>query len=534
MYQENGNSSYRIVKGKRVTEDTTFHVVPEKAYARETVGAAKKETDGSYTGGVDKKYAKETVGTRKKEPDGSYVGGVDPRFAQETVETKKTSGSGKKPDPAPEKRAEPARENRTEPVYAAQRELDPDPKPPQKTAAARKKWSKKQITVAAIILLAVFLFVDPLISMLVYESSKDDAPKEAAGQTFVQTETVSAAAGENADLAKRLPSVPENLKEHMLLQMRGIGPCDKLRGDVGITVIFADDSESSWTQTQINSYMNEINVAVHALVHEANSRGLDLQIVVDQDHCSIEGVATSSMASAYVGPILSTTGRDVVTPNESLEKNLGVDEAPVVFVFNKNGRAHAWQGNREYLFMFSDPSGFRHELLHLFGAADYYYNDEMAALAEVYFGENVMLTSGNYTVDDLTAYLIGWTDSLSQSALKFLSATAMIDESDLKKSQEENTFSGEGTKVYDDGTVYTGYMTNGMPMGWGEMRWASGDVYVGHFNDGAITGTGTLTWSNGDVYEGEFLNGALHGEGTLTWADGTVRSGTWRNGEFVG
>ncbi len=330
-----------------------------------------------------------------------------------------------------------------------------------------------------------------------------------------------------------LPSVPADLQTHMLLQKRGIGACKALRGEVGITILFVDDSVSSWTQGEIDGYMVHIDSAVNEMETGAAKWGTSVNVTIDQDHCVIEGDATSAMAVAYVGPALSAAGRSVL---EDPSNVLGVDEAPIVFVFNKNGRAHAYSGREsmEYCFLFSDPTPFRHELNHLFGAQDFYYHDDMVTMAENWLGESIMLDSSADTVDALTAYLIGWTDTLSADALNFLRATATISGDSIAAAAEENTYSGIGTRSYGDGSSYSGYMINGMPQGWGTFTFANGDVYEGNFQDGERTGTGYYYWSNGDYYEGEFLRGQLHGAGTLIRANGQTLSGTWRNSEFMG
>jgi hypothetical protein len=64
-----------------------------------------------------------------------------------------------------------------------------------------------------------------------------------------------------------------------------------------------------------------------------------------------------------------------------------------------------------------------HELYHLYGAIDYYdYDGEgVAKAASKYFPKSVMACAGN-SIDDLTAYILGWTDTLSKKANKFLEA----------------------------------------------------------------------------------------------------------------
>ena len=65
-----------------------------------------------------------------------------------------------------------------------------------------------------------------------------------------------------------------------------------------------------------------------------------------------------------------------------------------------------------------------HELLHLFGAIDLYdYDNEgVRAIAEQFFPDSVMMKP-TYVIDELTAYLIGWTKQPSPKVLQFLART---------------------------------------------------------------------------------------------------------------
>ena len=55
---------------------------------------------------------------------------------------------------------------------------------------------------------------------------------------------------------------------------------------------------------------------------------------------------------------------------------------------------------------------------------DYYYPEAVKAAAEKILPNSVM--SGGRTIDDLTAYAIGWTSVLSPDAIKFLDATQSV------------------------------------------------------------------------------------------------------------
>ena len=69
-----------------------------------------------------------------------------------------------------------------------------------------------------------------------------------------------------------------------------------------------------------------------------------------------------------------------------------------------------------------DDNYLTHELFHQFGAIDLYNQEGVEKVALKYFPNSDMLTV-SHVIDDLTAYLVGWTDTLSAKAQKFLKET---------------------------------------------------------------------------------------------------------------
>lgn len=118
-----------------------------------------------------------------------------------------------------------------------------------------------------------------------------------------------------------------------------------------------------------------------------------------------------------------------------------VKEAPVILLFKQpqQGRyqGFSWSAKRpsnwedEISCVLCDngfsSTTFAHEILHQFGAIDYYdiYDNEgISSIADKYLGKDLLMQSGNYgRIDDLTAYIIGWTNYLSNDAKSFLNET---------------------------------------------------------------------------------------------------------------
>lgn len=221
----------------------------------------------------------------------------------------------------------------------------------------------------------------------------------------------------------------------------------------------------------------------------------------------------------------------------ALERDWGVASAPVVFVLNKPGRAAAYssysEGAEEYLTVYSSEySTFCHELLHLYGARDYYYPMAVSDAAATFLPDSIMLSGG--TVDELTAYTVGWTKSLGRQAIGFLRATSHLTQKDLDEAAQAEQLTGYGTKYYADGGVYIGYMEFGTPVGRGEYRSAAGNVYKGEFQNGKFHGYGVYTYADGGVFEGYFADGSFHGIGIMTWANGDRYQGEYQNGARTG
>ena len=74
---------------------------------------------------------------------------------------------------------------------------------------------------------------------------------------------------------------------------------------------------------------------------------------------------------------------------------------------------------------------------------------------------------------------------------------------------------------------------NGLPNGWGKLRYRGGDKYFGQIKDALPDGQGEYRFLNGDIYRGEFAKGKFHGEGNLTKKNGIQFSGNWRNDNFI-
>ena len=124
--------------------------------------------------------------------------------------------------------------------------------------------------------------------------------------------------------------------------------------------------------------------------------------------------------------------------HDNLTEFAGTDQIAYVVMVDKGGRSYSlpYQGrNRsvstdyqlEYAVIFSgftDTSRdsasdtIAHELLHLFGAEDFYYPASRETLAEEYYPTDIMLCAmpdlPYFTLGAYTAYTLGWTDTVAE------------------------------------------------------------------------------------------------------------------------
>jgi len=93
--------------------------------------------------------------------------------------------------------------------------------------------------------------------------------------------------------------------------------------------------------------------------------------------------------------------------------------------------------------------------------------------------------------------------------------------------------SGKGTRVYPDGSIYTGQFKDGKREGQGSLSWPDGIHFTGQWRSDKKHGYGTQAYADGSMYVGEFRRSQPHGRGSLTAPDGSVRGETWERGRRI-
>ena len=354
--------------------------------------------------------------------------------------------------------------------------------------------------------------------------------------------------------------IPEELRSNVYLRGKDAGYCEAMTGKMMVCVIFLDDTISAWDDTARENAVATIDKEIASLEKEAAAYGAELDAEVTYYSTKINlKFDQSDKKRTWAYAALKNIGfADAFYNQDLLESHYRVDNAPVVFVLNREGRAYASTSTGKSTFenvvlYSSELNALRHEMCHVFGAVDFYVPKETEEAAETYLSKSLMLLGAKGEVDEFTALLIGWTETVGPDAEAFLRATNHITQEYLQEQLAADQLTGYGTKEFDNGT-YTGYMVSGVPHGEGTYTWNSGQTYTGNWENGQYSGQGTMTWPsgntytgawkdgkqngygemytarNGQLYKGEFLNGQRSGQGTCTYSNGDVYTGQWKNG----
>ncbi len=224
-----------------------------------------------------------------------------------------------------------------------------------------------------------------------------------------------------------------------------LGTCRNLSGDVSVILFYMDDFESSWTDEEIIAFTEkEIKPGLSFLEKEAKKRGVELHLSIQQRYSSLfydddvvlsvreTGLATIDVLQQAAVCLNYRTDDEMI----SAFKDAYGTEVICLTIFNKNGTAYAINPHRgatlevvEHCIIFAsdlnstgnDPVGSQasvvaHELLHLFGAEDFYTTASRKALAKAYYSADIMLSAKYYiianNIGDATAFYIGWTDEV--------------------------------------------------------------------------------------------------------------------------
>ena len=345
-------------------------------------------------------------------------------------------------------------------------------------------------------------------------------------------------AGEQEDTINHavLSAVPEELHGNFFLQQKENGCCKSLTGSVAISVVMVSDSVSQWDEEAATNLKASLMTYTQDIINDAKAYETALSFRLNYYSVRVAEDLTNVGAEAnWQDTVLEKAGLPPLDElHSSQTEKYFTKEAPVVFAFNRTGRSYASCGKNDFVVLYNKDNfdAFQHELSHVFGAKDFYYPESVKSVAETYLPNSIMCTGEE--VDPLTAYLIGWTDTLTDDVLQFLRQTNDCSQEYMDEEREKEQFTGYGTKKYENG-IYTGDLVKGWCHGNGTMLYNDGGWYRGQWENNKMveSGSGKMIYDNG-YYEGEFYNGKRHGQGTYVWTNGATYTGGWKDGEKSG
>ena len=238
-----------------------------------------------------------------------------------------------------------------------------------------------------------------------------------------------------------LNRVDETRKEY------NIGSCYNMQEDLCYYIIFIDDNESKWNDEDKSLFIEKKFISsMNYLTTQSSAYNVTLETnyKVCKKSATYEGAIESEAVENgaqydIFTQVASSLGYE--TPkemNDSLKKELDVKQVAYLFAVNKEGRSYKLshsesniERKKEFCVLFSQSVGYTdttcystiaHEILHLFGAEDYYdpYGNypEREKLAKELYPNDIMFGTvtdvNNVSVGNYTAYSVGWIDELPE------------------------------------------------------------------------------------------------------------------------
>lgn len=246
---------------------------------------------------------------------------------------------------------------------------------------------------------------------------------------------------------ERLPGITDEYQDP-LRPAYELANCRKLAGTPVVVLIFLDDNESRWEKDEVLAFTEEhVLVGLDYLEKNAQKWGVELDFVVESYATSLSGYEIKYEGT--VNPNLHNGGstKDVL---DHAAADIGCKDNwelysyyksqypndDIIFLnflnkpgisYTRNAISAGYLEYTEHCVLFADLLGgssvrkdgsrastIAHEILHLFGAEDYYVTLSREILANQAYPHDIMLWQyeriRENTLGDCTAYSVGWTD----------------------------------------------------------------------------------------------------------------------------
>ena len=330
----------------------------------------------------------------------------------------------------------------------------PPASPPASSAGAasgsgvksdKPKKSRKGLLIFLLILGAIILLSNNQSGKKTETASRTQSGTRAAKQTQSTSSRTQAALHTVAPTPlitaapARTPNdwlTPGNPYEHYILNGRDCGMNGKMKGRINLICSFVNNSQSHWTDSAVNEMINGVWKDVAYLEQQASRYGVYLKFAVSSDRLTVPADQEYRWIDYLLETRYQNSAHNLGEVGAYFAKAGNYDQCSFLFYFNTPGRCVCYSAKRpysagvnEYAIFYpstmDDERSAAHELYHLYGAVDYYFPATVKKAGEKYFPKSSMLI-GRREMDELTAYLIGWTDSYSANALAFMNAVAGV------------------------------------------------------------------------------------------------------------
>lgn len=232
----------------------------------------------------------------------------------------------------------------------------------------------------------------------------------------------------------------ERFKNHALLDGRNYGASKLLLGEVAVLTFFVNDGESCWTAAAKAEYHAAQKRAMEQLSRKAGEYDVKLRLHTFSGEMTLPGICNATNFHWVKEATARLDQHTVAEYQEYYERRFAKNDAPVIFALNKELRSYAssaedgYPYNDEYSVVGRMngsffPQTIIHELLHQFGAHDFYYPKQVRDAAALFLPGSVM--NDGEEIDTVTAYCIGWRNEVTLQGASFLMSTNYVTDADI-------------------------------------------------------------------------------------------------------
>ena len=230
--------------------------------------------------------------------------------------------------------------------------------------------------------------------------------------------------------------ISDKYKNHILLRRKNQGDAAELVGKVAMLLFFVSDKSSQWTASSQQKFFNTHESAMKTVVERAKQFSVSVTIETFVEEVTVPYACDvhfgSSKFDGWIESIISQYSKKFFKGyRRHYKETLGYDQIAVAFAFNQDFRAFArqeWRYLDTECSILDAPASKRtiiHELLHQFGAKDIYVLEGCMDSVQKLKYASIMAYHGD-AIDSLTAYAIGWSSEIDESAVNLLEASKHI------------------------------------------------------------------------------------------------------------